>query len=115
MKIALCQPHNAVCNAGLIASVPSAGRTVFAMNAHRFETPDAAAERLIRGKPALAIWGEADHTLRPEHFLPLFSAIFPAAPIVCQMSIITASKTHPKSSLARSPIHQSDLTRSSDR
>lgn len=54
----------------------------FAMNAHRFETPDAAADRLIRGKPALAIWGEADHTLHPEHFLPLFTAVFPAAPIV---------------------------------
>ena len=53
----------------------------FATGAHQFETPDPAAERAIRNKPALAIWGEADRTLHAEHFLPLFSAIFPAAPI----------------------------------
>ncbi|AOY96625.1 alpha/beta hydrolase [Cupriavidus sp. USMAA2-4] len=53
----------------------------FATGAHRFETPDAAAERAIRGKPALAIWGEADRTLGAEHFLPLFTEIFPAAPV----------------------------------
>jgi haloalkane dehalogenase len=53
----------------------------FATGAHVFAAPDAAAERAIRGKPALAVWGEADRTLRAEHFLPLFSAIFPAAPI----------------------------------
>jgi pimeloyl-ACP methyl ester carboxylesterase len=53
----------------------------FATNAHRFETPDPAAERAIRGKPALAIWGEADRTLQADHFLPLFSALFPASPI----------------------------------
>ncbi|KWV45710.1 alpha/beta hydrolase [Bradyrhizobium macuxiense] len=53
----------------------------FAISAHRFETPDATADRAIRGKPALAIWGEADRTLLAEHFLPLFSAIFPAAPV----------------------------------
>jgi haloalkane dehalogenase len=53
----------------------------FAIGAHRFETPDAAAQRAIRGKPALAVWGEADRTLGAEHFLPLFSALFPDAPI----------------------------------
>ncbi len=53
----------------------------FATGAHQFETPDAAAERIIRGQPALAIWGEADRTLHAEHFLPLFSALFPSAPI----------------------------------
>lgn len=53
----------------------------FATGAHRFETPDAAAQRAIRDKPALAVWGEADRTLQAEHFLPLFSAIFPAAPV----------------------------------
>jgi pimeloyl-ACP methyl ester carboxylesterase len=53
----------------------------FAAGVHRFETPDAAADRAIRGKPALAIWGEADRTLRAEHFLPLFTALFPAAPV----------------------------------
>ncbi|RJO73779.1 alpha/beta fold hydrolase [Nocardia panacis] len=53
----------------------------FATEAHRFETPDASAERSIRSKPALAIWGEADRTLQAEHFLPLFTAIFPAASI----------------------------------
>ncbi|KJC35660.1 alpha/beta hydrolase [Bradyrhizobium sp. LTSP885] len=53
----------------------------FATGAHKFETPDPAADRAIRGKPALAIWGEADRTLHAEHFLPLFSAIFPDAPV----------------------------------
>jgi haloalkane dehalogenase len=53
----------------------------FATGAHTFETPGPAADRMIRGKPALAIWGEADRTLHAEHFLPLFSAIFPAAPV----------------------------------
>lgn len=52
-----------------------------AIGAHRFEAPDAASERAIRSKPALAIWGEADRTLRAEHFLPLFAALFPEAPI----------------------------------
>ena len=36
----------------------------FATGAHRFETPDAAAERAIRGKPALAIWGGGPHARR---------------------------------------------------
>jgi len=53
----------------------------FAINAHRFETPDAAALRAIRSRPALAIWGLADRTLHAEHFLPLFGALFPQAPI----------------------------------
>jgi haloalkane dehalogenase len=53
----------------------------FATGAHRFEMPDATALDMIRSKPALAIWGEADRTLAAEHFLPLFSEIFPAAPI----------------------------------
>ncbi len=53
----------------------------FAMGAHTFEMPDAAAYQAIRTKPALAIWGEADRTLAAEHFLPLFSAIFPTAPV----------------------------------
>ncbi|MEP9351416.1 alpha/beta fold hydrolase [Xanthobacter sp. KR7-225] len=53
----------------------------FATGAHRFETPDAAADRAIRSRPAIAIWGEADRTLHAEHFLPLFTQIFPSAPI----------------------------------
>lgn len=53
----------------------------FATGTHRFETPDAAADRVIRGRPALAIWGEADRTLDAEHFLPLFVSLFPEAPI----------------------------------
>ena len=48
---------------------------------HKFETPDAAADRAIRGRPALAIWGDADRTLHAEHFLPLFTQLFPAAPV----------------------------------
>jgi len=53
----------------------------FAVGAHHFATPDAAADRAIRARPALAIWGEADRTLRAEHFLPLFTQLFPAAPV----------------------------------
>jgi pimeloyl-ACP methyl ester carboxylesterase len=53
----------------------------FTNGAHQFAAPDAAAERAIRGKPALAVWGMADRTLHAEHFLPLFSAVFPKAPI----------------------------------
>lgn len=53
----------------------------FATGAHRFEVPDAIADREIRAKPALAIWGSADHTLRAAHFLPLFTALFPTAPV----------------------------------
>jgi cis-3-alkyl-4-acyloxetan-2-one decarboxylase len=52
-----------------------------ATGAHRFETPDAAASREIRAKPALAIWGAADRTLDAAHFLPLFAALFPTAPV----------------------------------
>lgn len=53
----------------------------FAVGAHKFEVPDRAAKDLISGKSALAIWGEEDRTLHAEHFLPLFSALFPKAPI----------------------------------
>jgi haloalkane dehalogenase len=53
----------------------------FPTGAHRFEAPYAAADRAIRAKPALAIWGEADRTLHAEHFLPLFTELFPAAPV----------------------------------
>jgi len=53
----------------------------FALGAHRFEEPDAAAKRAMQAKPALAIWGMADRTLHAEHFLPLFSEAFPQAPI----------------------------------
>lgn len=53
----------------------------FAIGAHRFEVPDTAARRAISAKPALAIWGIADRTLHADHFLPLFSELFPAAPI----------------------------------
>lgn len=53
----------------------------FATGAHRFEVPDAAALDAIRSKPALAIWGDADRTLAAEHFLPLFSELFPLAAV----------------------------------
>ncbi|MGE7955860.1 alpha/beta fold hydrolase [Pseudomonas sp. NPDC089530] len=53
----------------------------FATGTHRFETPEAATVRAMGDKPALAIWGEADRTLGAEHFLPLFAALFPTAPI----------------------------------
>jgi len=57
----------------------------FAINAHRFEAPDAAARQTIQSKPALAIWGTADRTLNAEHFLPLFNELFPQAPI-CRLT-----------------------------
>ncbi|WP_407183375.1 alpha/beta fold hydrolase [Bradyrhizobium centrosematis] len=53
----------------------------FAIGAHQFAAPDAAADRIIRGRPALAIWGEADRTLHAAHFLPLFEAVFPGASV----------------------------------
>jgi pimeloyl-ACP methyl ester carboxylesterase len=53
----------------------------YATGAHQFEIPDAAAVSTIRAKPALAIWGEADRTLHAEHFLPLFTELFPNAPV----------------------------------
>lgn len=53
----------------------------FALGAHRFEQPGPVAFEIIRDKPALAIWGEADRTLRAAHFLPLFSELFPQAPV----------------------------------
>lgn len=52
-----------------------------ALGAHRFETLDAETVREIQSKPAMAIWGMADRTLHAEHFLPLFSELFPQAPI----------------------------------
>jgi len=53
----------------------------FAIGAHRFETPDAAARQAIQSRPALAIWGMADRTLHAAHLLPLFSELFPRAPV----------------------------------
>lgn len=52
-----------------------------ATGAHRFEEPDAATRREVQSKPALAIWGTADRTLHAEHFLPLFTDLFPQAPV----------------------------------
>lgn len=54
----------------------------FAINAHQFEAPDTAADQAIRALPALAIWGMEDRTLQAVQFLPLFSSLFPKAPIV---------------------------------
>ncbi|GJM25923.1 MAG: alpha/beta hydrolase [Phycisphaerae bacterium] len=52
-----------------------------ATNAHQFETPSLSARTVILQKPAVAIWGQQDRTLNAEHFLPLFTQLFPAAPI----------------------------------
>lgn len=49
----------------------------FAEGAHRFEASDASTIKELSRKPALAIWGMADQTLRPKYFLPLFSEAFP--------------------------------------
>jgi len=48
----------------------------FAEGAHRFEPADAPTARAVSRKPALAIWGMADRTLHPKHFIPLFSEAF---------------------------------------
>lgn len=53
----------------------------YAIGAHKFETPTAIAKAAILEKPALAIWGEQDRTLHAEHFLPLFTQLFPNAPV----------------------------------
>ena len=52
-----------------------------ATGAHRFEVPTEAAKSAISQKPALAIWGEQDRTLHPDHFLLLFTDLFPDAPV----------------------------------
>ena len=49
----------------------------FAEGAHRFEPADAPAAKALSHIPALAIWGMADQTLHPAHFIPLFSEAFP--------------------------------------
>ncbi len=54
----------------------------FATGAHQFAVPDAATKASVQEKPALAIWGEQDRTLQPEHFLPLFTQLFPTAPVI---------------------------------
>ena len=53
----------------------------FATGQHQFEQPDRAAKLAIQQKPALAIWGDEDRTLNARHFLPLFSQLFPDAPV----------------------------------
>jgi pimeloyl-ACP methyl ester carboxylesterase len=49
----------------------------YAKSAHRFEPVDAPTARALSRKPALALWGMADRTLQPEHFIPLFHEAFP--------------------------------------
>lgn len=49
----------------------------FATGKHAFEAPDAATRAALAGKPALAIWGDADRTLHADQFLPLFRQAFP--------------------------------------
>jgi haloalkane dehalogenase len=53
----------------------------FALGAHEFPVADEAAWQAISAKPAIAIWGMADRTLHAEHFLPLFTELFPGAPV----------------------------------
>ncbi|HET7329452.1 alpha/beta fold hydrolase [Dyella sp.] len=53
----------------------------FASGAHQIEVPSVRALDEIRSKPALAVWGLADRTLHAEHFLPMFTALFPQATI----------------------------------
>ncbi len=51
----------------------------YATGAHIFEEPTPTAKAAILKKPALAIWGEQDRTLHAEHFIPLFTQLFPDA------------------------------------
>ena len=53
----------------------------FAEGAHRFEPTDVSTVRALSRKPALAIWGMADRTLQPKHFIPLFREAFPSSTV----------------------------------
>ncbi len=53
----------------------------FAEGKHQFEVPDAAGKNAIMNKPAIAIWGEQDKTLHADEFVPLFTQLFPSAPV----------------------------------
>ena len=53
----------------------------FAEGKHQFETVDAPTAKALSKKPAMAIWGMADRTLQPEHFIPLFNEAFPNSPV----------------------------------
>ncbi|MGI9352853.1 MAG: alpha/beta fold hydrolase [Rhizobiaceae bacterium] len=53
----------------------------FAIGAHAFEEPSTDTLEKIKQKPAMMIWGVRDQTLNAEQFLPLFSELFPNAPI----------------------------------
>lgn len=53
----------------------------FAIGAHEFETPEPNVQAKISDKPAMAIWGLEDETLHAAHFLPLFTELFPNAPV----------------------------------
>jgi haloalkane dehalogenase len=70
------RPSNARAVAGAIGWAEG-----FATGEHRIEHPDEAVQAVLAAKPALAIWGAADRTLAAEHFVPLFEAAFPGAPV----------------------------------
>ncbi len=53
----------------------------FALGMHQFAEPEPEVKSIIAQIPAMAIWGEQDRTLHAEHFLPLFTQLFPEAPI----------------------------------
>jgi len=53
----------------------------FAEGTHKFEPADKTTINKLSKKPTMAIWGMADKTLQPEHFLPLFEQAFPVAKI----------------------------------
>ncbi|WP_348789178.1 alpha/beta fold hydrolase [Leifsonia sp. NPDC080035] len=53
----------------------------FATGQHVFEQPTPAIAAQLANTPALAVWGTADSTLDPKHFLPLFSQAFPSGRI----------------------------------
>ena len=53
----------------------------FATGKHQFEEPDSNIKVAIMNKPAIAIWGEHDQTLHADEFLPLFTQLYPTAPV----------------------------------
>ncbi len=52
-----------------------------ALGKHRFEQPTEEAIAMIRSLPAFCIWGAQDQTLGADHFIPLFTQLFPDAPV----------------------------------
>lgn len=53
----------------------------FAQGKHEFADPEENIKIALTELPAMAIWGLQDSTLHAQHFLPLFTQLYPKAPI----------------------------------